>query len=59
MYIIPTACPNQLAEAVCQRCSYDNVTWKAYAKKLQESTNAILLQAVAEPFVRASPWDCF
>ena len=57
--MIPTASHNQLAEAVCQRCSYDNVTWKAQAKNLQESTNAIWLQAVAEPFVRASPWDCF
>ena len=26
--------PNQLAEAVCQWCSYENLIWKAHAKNL-------------------------
>ena len=34
MYMLHTVFPNHLAEAVCQRCSYEYLIWKAHAKKL-------------------------
>ena len=34
MYMLSTVCPNQFAEAVCQRCSYEKVICKAHVKKL-------------------------
>ena len=34
MYMLSTVCPNQFAEAVCQRCSYEKVICKAHVNKL-------------------------
>ena len=33
MYMLRRVCPNQLSEAVCQRCSYEKVVCKGRAKK--------------------------
>ena len=52
MYMLCAICPNQLAEAVCWRCFYENVICKAHAKNLK-------VHAVAETFVRAFLCDCF
>ena len=38
--MLHTVCPNQLAEAVCQRCSYEKVICKALTKNLLESNHA-------------------
>ena len=58
MYMLRTVCPNQLAEAVCQRCFYEKVICKAHAK-IYRRKPMTQLHAVAEPSVRASIWDCF
>ena len=34
MYMLRTVCLNQLAKAVCQRCSYEKVICEAHAKKI-------------------------
>ena len=56
--MLRTVCPNQLAEAVCQRCFYEKVICKAHAK-IYRRKPMTQLHAVAEPSVRASIWDCF
>ena len=34
MYMLHTVCLSQLAEAVCQRCSYEKVICEAHAKNI-------------------------